>query len=138
MEIGCNNACAAAHLEQDRIGTPPHGYHRRPVAMAARPRVRTADRLVFVWLYRLFSVLLGAAINFKLETVLRWQQSGFRLHWRWKSTSADSRAYRVSHLAWRSSPAVPSVGIIGMHTGPRGWDRFRIANVASSFTTVYR
>ena len=44
----------------------------------ARLRLRTADRLVFVWLYRLFPALLRAAIIFKPETLLRWYRSGFR------------------------------------------------------------
>ena len=51
----------------------------------ARLRLRTADRLVFVWLYRLFPALLRAAIIFKPETLLRWHRSGSRLYWRWKS-----------------------------------------------------
>jgi transposase InsO family protein len=50
-----------------------------------RLRLRAADRLVFVWLYRLFPALLRAAIIFKPETLLRWHRSGFRLYWRWKS-----------------------------------------------------
>jgi len=50
-----------------------------------RLRLRTADRLIFVWLYRLFPSLLGAAIIFKPETLVRWHRSGFRLYWRWKS-----------------------------------------------------
>ena len=41
----------------------------------ARLRLRTADRLVFVWLYRLFPALLRAAIIFKPETLLRWHRS---------------------------------------------------------------
>jgi hypothetical protein len=48
-------------------------------------RLRNADRLIFVWLYRLFPFLLGAAVIFKPETLVRWHRSGFRLHWRWKS-----------------------------------------------------
>jgi transposase InsO family protein len=40
---------------------------------------------MFVWLYRLFPSLLGAAVIFKPETLLRWHRSGFRLYWRWKS-----------------------------------------------------
>jgi hypothetical protein len=51
----------------------------------ARPRLRTADRLIFVWLYRRFPSLLGAAVIFKPETLVRWHRSGFRLYWRWKS-----------------------------------------------------
>ena len=51
----------------------------------ARLRLRTADRLIFVWLYRLFPSLLGAAVIFQPETLVRWHRSGFRLYWRWKS-----------------------------------------------------
>ena len=51
----------------------------------ARLKLRNADRLIFVWLYRLFPSLLGAAVIFKPETVVRWHRSGFRLYWRWKS-----------------------------------------------------
>ena len=62
-----------------------------------RLRLRNADRLIFVWLYRLFPSLLGAAVIFKPETLLRWHRSGFRLYWRWKS-----RRRRVGR------PAVPA------------------------------
>jgi hypothetical protein len=51
----------------------------------ARIRLRTADRLIFVWLYWLFPSLLEAAVVFKPETLVRWHRSGFRLYWRWKS-----------------------------------------------------
>jgi len=51
----------------------------------ARLRLRTADRLIFVWLYRLFPSLLEAAVIFKPETLVRWHRSGFRLYWRCKS-----------------------------------------------------
>ena len=51
----------------------------------ARLRLRPADRLIFVWLYRLFPSLLEAAVVFKPETLVRWHRSGFRLYWRCKS-----------------------------------------------------
>ena len=51
----------------------------------ARLRLRTADRLIFVWLYRLCPSVRQAAVVFKPETLVRWHRSGFRLHWRWKS-----------------------------------------------------
>src|SRR5438477_12888843 len=54
-------------------------------AAPARLRLRTADRLIFVWLYRLFPSVLEAAVVFKPETLVRWHRSGFRLYWRWKS-----------------------------------------------------
>jgi transposase InsO family protein len=51
----------------------------------ARLRLRNADRLIFVWLYRLFPSLLGATVIFKPETLVRWHRGGFCLYWRWKS-----------------------------------------------------
>ena len=51
----------------------------------ARLRLRTADRLIFVWLYRLFPSLLEAAVVFKPETLVRWHRGGFRRYWRCKS-----------------------------------------------------
>ena len=51
----------------------------------ARLRLRNADRLIFVWLYRLFPSLLGATVIFKPETLVRWHRCGLRLYWRWKS-----------------------------------------------------
>lgn len=50
-----------------------------------RIRLRSTDRLIFVWLYSWFPSLLEAAIIFKPETLLRWHRGGFRLYWRWKS-----------------------------------------------------
>ena len=50
-----------------------------------RPRLRNADRLIFVWLHRLFPFLLRNAVIFQPETLVRWHRSGFRLYWRWKS-----------------------------------------------------
>ena len=51
----------------------------------ARLRLRSADRVIFVWLYWLFPSLLEAAVVFKPETLVRWHRSGFRLYWRCKS-----------------------------------------------------
>ena len=48
----------------------------------ARVRLRNTDRLIFVWLYRLFPSLLDAAVIFKPETLVRWHRGGFRLFWR--------------------------------------------------------
>lgn len=51
----------------------------------ARLRLGNTDRLIFVWLCRLFPSVLDAAIIFKPETLVRWHRGGFRLFWRWKS-----------------------------------------------------
>lgn len=52
---------------------------------SARIRLRNRDRLIFVWLSRLFPCLLDAWVIFQPETLLRWRRNGFRLFWRWKS-----------------------------------------------------
>jgi hypothetical protein len=45
----------------------------------ARLRLRNADRLIFVWLYRRSPFLRVAAVVFKPETLVRWHRSGFRV-----------------------------------------------------------
>src|SRR5690348_1442482 len=64
----------------------------------ARLRVRAADRVIFVWLYRLFPSLLEAAVVFKPETLVRWHRSGFRLYWRWKSRRRVGRPQVPSEI----------------------------------------
>jgi hypothetical protein len=54
---------------------------------SAKPRLTTADRLLFVWLCRLFPSLTSAITIVQPDTVLRWHRSAFRLNWRWKSRS---------------------------------------------------
>ena len=51
----------------------------------ARLRLRSADRVIFVWLYRLCPSVLEAAVVFKPATLVRWHRSGFRVYWRCKS-----------------------------------------------------
>ena len=57
----------------------------------SRPRLTVADRLLFVWLYRLFPSVLNAVTIVQPETVIRWHRTGFRLYWRWKSRSQGGR-----------------------------------------------
>ncbi len=57
----------------------------------SRPRLTVGDRLIFVWLYRLFPPVLSAVSVIGPETVIRWHRMGFRLYWRWKSRSRGGR-----------------------------------------------
>ena len=59
--------------------------------VSAKPKLTVADRLLFVWLYRLYPWVLSAITIIQPETVLRWHRSGFRLYWRWKSRSQGGR-----------------------------------------------
>ena len=47
-----------------------------------RPRLTAADRLLFVWLCRLFPSLRNTITIVQPDTVLRWHRTGFRLYWR--------------------------------------------------------
>ena len=58
---------------------------------ASRPRLTAADRLLFVWLCRLFPSLRSAITIVQPDTVLRWHRCGFRHYWRWKSRSRGGR-----------------------------------------------
>jgi hypothetical protein len=57
----------------------------------SKPRLTVADRLLFVWLYRLFPSVLNTVTIVQPETVIRWHRTGFRLYWRWKSRSQGGR-----------------------------------------------
>ncbi len=50
-----------------------------------RPRIRQLDRILWVWLSRLWSKWRSVLVIVKPDTVIRWHQQGFRLYWRWKS-----------------------------------------------------
>jgi putative transposase len=52
---------------------------------APRPRLRPPDRLFWVLLARLWHGWAEAILLVKPETVIRWQRTGFRLFWTWKS-----------------------------------------------------
>jgi len=50
-----------------------------------RISLRASDRILWVWLSRLWSDWRSALIIVKPETVIRWHRQGFRLYWRLKS-----------------------------------------------------
>jgi len=56
-----------------------------------RLRLRNIDRLILVWMYRLFPSILNAITVIKPETVIRWHRRGFRAYWRWKSRRVGGR-----------------------------------------------
>src|SRR5260221_3097200 len=56
-----------------------------------RVRMLNIDRLLFVWLYRLYPSLLDAIIIVQPETVIGWHRRGFCAYWRWKSRNVGGR-----------------------------------------------
>src|SRR5258708_1634954 len=50
-----------------------------------RPRLFSADRLLWVWLYRIWPQILNTMMLVKPATVVQWHRKGFRLYWRRRS-----------------------------------------------------
>jgi hypothetical protein len=62
--------------------------HQVTVLRRQRPgrlRLFCADRLLWVWLYRIWPQALNAMVLVKPTTVVQWHRKGFRLYWRWRS-----------------------------------------------------
>ena len=64
----------------------------------SNPKFSVVDRLLFIWLYRLFPTVLNAVAIAQPETIIRWHRTGLRLYWRWKSRSRGGRP----KLRWTS------------------------------------
>jgi hypothetical protein len=47
----------------------------------SKPRLTVADRLLFVWLYRLFPSVLNAVTIVQPETVIRWHRTAYGHMW---------------------------------------------------------
>src|SRR5260370_38195021 len=68
--------------------------HQRNVLrrrVPSKPKLAIVDRLLLVWLHRLFPSVLNAITIVQPETIIRWHRTGFRLYWRWKSRSRGGR-----------------------------------------------
>ena len=50
-----------------------------------RLRLFTVDRLLWVWLYRVWPQVLNAMVLVKPATVVQWHRNGLRVYWRWRS-----------------------------------------------------
>ncbi len=85
----------------------------------SRPRLTSADRLFWVWIYRLWPRCLDAVVIVKPETVIRWHRRGFRLFWKWKSRprrrGRPRTALEVRDLIRRMSRENPLWGAPRIH-----------------------
>ncbi len=86
---------------------------------APRPRLRTADRLFWVLLSRLWNGWTDAVSIVQPATVIRWQRTGFKLFWTWKSRrngpGRPAVAPEVRALIRRMSKANPLWGAPRIH-----------------------
>jgi hypothetical protein len=92
---------------------------------APRPRLRMADRLFWVLLSRLWSGWTDAVSVVQPATVIRWQRTGFKLVWTWKShrngPGRPAVAREVRALIRRMSTASPIWGAPRIHGRVEGW-----------------
>jgi hypothetical protein len=68
--------------------------HQLNIALRRASRrllLRRSDRVLMVWMTRLWPHLLGLARVVQPATVLRWHRAGFRAHWRRKSRGRVGR-----------------------------------------------
>src|SRR6266850_1767336 len=84
-----------------------------------RPSLRTADRLLWVILSRVWERWRAALVIVKPETVIAWQRKGFRLYWRWKSRAGKSGrpcvSLEIRELIRQMSTANPLWGAPRIH-----------------------
>src|SRR5216683_4917712 len=50
-----------------------------------RPQLFALDRLLWIWLYRVWPRCLNIMVLVKPATAVQWHRQGFRLCWRWRS-----------------------------------------------------
>jgi hypothetical protein len=94
--------------------------HQLAVLHRQRPgrlQLSSLDRLLWVWLYRIWPQVIDTMVLVKPATVVDWHRRGFRLYWRWRSRrpgrpriSADIR-----DLIRRMSRANPLWGAPRIH-----------------------
>src|ERR1700691_3750764 len=88
--------------------------HQLHVLRRQRPgrlRLFSIDRLLWIWLYRLWPRGLEVMVLVKPVTVVQWHRQGFRLFWRWRSRSGRPSVDReVSKLIREMSRSNPLWG----------------------------
>src|SRR6266849_3100386 len=62
-----------------------HQLHVLRRQRPGRPRLIVIDRLLWVWLYRLWRRCVDVMVLVKPATVVQWHRQGFRLFWSWRS-----------------------------------------------------
>ena len=71
--------------------------HQLAVLRRQRPgrtHLSPVDRIVWLWLYRVWPRCLNIIVLVKPATVVQWYRQGFRLYWRWQSWSGRDSADR--------------------------------------------
>ena len=79
---GCLRTRAALHSELLALR---HQIHVLERSRPRRPRLTRTDRLLWVWISRVWNEWQAALVIVTPATVIAWHRQGFRLFWTWKS-----------------------------------------------------
>jgi len=79
---GCVRSRAALQLE---VRSLRHQLHVLERSRARRVGLTRADRLLWVWISRVWNDWRAALVIVRPETVIAWHRQGFRVFWTWKS-----------------------------------------------------
>jgi putative transposase len=95
---------------------------RHQVAVLRRQRkgrfpLSSTDRLLWVWLYRIWPQALNVMVLVKPATVIQWHRKGFRLYWWWRSRrrGRPKMSAEIRDLIRRMSLANPLWGAPRIH-----------------------
>jgi hypothetical protein len=82
-----------------------------------RPQLSSLDRLLWVWLYRIWPQVIDAMVLVKPATVVQWHRNGLRLYWRWRSRCPGRPRIgpEIRDLIRRMSKANPLWGAPRIH-----------------------
>ena len=82
-----------------------------------RPRLFSTDRLLWVWLYRIWPQVLDTMVLVKPATVVQWHRKGFRLYWRRRSRhlGRPRMSREIRDLIRKMSQANPLWGAPRIH-----------------------
>jgi putative transposase len=87
-------------------------HRQRP----GRPQLFALDRLLWIWLYRVWPRCLNIMVLVKPATVVQWHRQGFRLYWSWRSRSGRPSIDReVRDLIRQMNKANPLWGAPRIH-----------------------
>jgi len=108
----------------------------------SQPRLGLTDRLIFVWLYRLFPAVSDAAVIFKPETLVRWHRRGFRLFWRWKPRLREGHLAIPKEILDLIREMSQDNWLLGCTTNPRrtphAWRRGRLVDRRQIHAQAFR
>src|ERR1700730_8113059 len=81
-----------------------------------RSQLFALDRLLWIWLYRVWPRCLNIMMLVKPATVIQWHRQGFRLYWSWRSRSGRPSVGRdVRYRIRQMNSATPCWGAPRIH-----------------------